>query len=110
MENSRYRTRLPKYNRKRKPGSVGIGFFNDLVPVHIVYETHADENTDLVNDIWRGDTNDSDGNVDSDYDPDEDNEDSDDSNDDDYHINDARAMNNDEDVEELLFIEESIYP
>ena len=41
-------------------------------------------------------------NDDSDYDPDEENEDSDDSNDDDYHINDARAMNNDDGVEEFF--------
>ena len=111
MENLRYRTRLPKYNRKRKPVSVGIGFFNDLIQenVHIDNETHADKNTDFVNNMWWGDANDSDDNDDSDYDPDEDNENSDDSNDDDYHINDARAMNNDEDVKELLFIEESIY-
>ena len=112
MEKPRYRTRQQKYNRKRKPVSLGIGFFNDLIPenVHTVNGTHADENTDFVNDIWWEDGNDSADNDNSDYDPDEDNEDSDDSNDDDYPINDASTINNDEDVEELLFFEESIYP
>jgi hypothetical protein len=112
MENSRYRARQRKYNQKRKPVSVGKSIFNDLIQqnVHIDNETHADESTDFVNDMWWGDANDSADDDDSDYDPDEDNEDSDDSNDDDYHINDASAMNNDEKVEELFFIEESIYP
>ena len=74
--------------------SVGIGFFNDLIHenVQIVNETHADENTHFVNDMWWGDANDSAVKDDSYYDPDEDNEDSDDSNDDNYHINDARAI------------------
>ena len=56
--------------------------------------------------MWWGDTKDSSDDDDSDYDPDEDSENSDDSNDDDFHINDARAMNNEQDVELLLFIEE----
>jgi hypothetical protein len=109
MEKSRYRTRQRKYNRKRKPVSAGIGFFNDLIQkdLHIDNETYADEN---VNDMWWGDTKDSSDDDDSDYDPDEDSENSDDSNDADFHTNDARAMNNDDDIEELLFIEDSIYP
>ena len=90
MSMQKYGTRLPKYNRKSKPVSVGIGFFKENV--HVDNETHAVENTDFVNDIWWGDTNDSDDNDNSDYDPDEDNEDSDDSNNADYHINDTRAM------------------
>ena len=81
MENSRYRTRLPKYNQKRKPVSVGIGFFNDLIQENqpVVNETHADENIDFGNDVCWGDGNDSADNDDSYYDPDKDNKDSDDS-------------------------------
>ena len=88
---------------KRKPVIVDIGFFNDLIRENqpTINETHADESTDFVNDMWWGDANDSADDDDSDYDPDEDNEDSDDSNDDDYHINDARAMNIDENVKEV---------
>ena len=113
MEKPRYRTRQIKYNRKRKPISNGVGFWNELMQEngHAVNGTHEDEKTDFVNEMWwEQDGNDSADN-DSDYDPDEENEDSDDSsNDDDNNINEARAMNNDDDVEELLFIEESIYP
>jgi hypothetical protein len=114
MEKPRYRTRQIKYNRKRKAISNGVGFWNELMQEngHAVNGTHEDEKTDFVNEMWwEQDGNDSADNDDSDYDPDEENEDSDDSsNDDDNNINEARAMNNDDDVEELLFIEESIYP
>ena len=61
MEKPRYRTRQQKYNRKRKPVSIGKGFWNDLIPknVHAVNGTHADENTDFVNEMWWEDRNDS---------------------------------------------------